>query len=89
MSDPGAGGTWRAIALVAVAAAGVAGTLVVGAAMGVGAGERSDLLVLLVPAGIVTRRGRARKVPAARARCGAIRRPSLPAAVTASPTSAC
>jgi signal transduction histidine kinase len=49
------GGIWPTIALVvAIAAAGVVGTLVVAAAMGVGAGERSDLLVLLVPAGIVT-----------------------------------
>ena len=48
-------GSGRTIALVvAVAAAGVIGTLLVAAAMGVGAGERSDLLVLLVPAGIVT-----------------------------------
>ncbi len=50
MNGPG-----RTIALVVtVAAAGVIGTLLVAAAMGVGAGERSDLLVLLVPAGIVT-----------------------------------
>ena len=48
-------GSGRTIVLVvAVAAAGVIGTLIVAAALGVGAGERSDLLVLLVPAGIVT-----------------------------------
>ena len=46
---------WTSIALVAtIAVAGVAGTLVVATAMGVGAGERSDLLLLLVPACIVT-----------------------------------
>jgi signal transduction histidine kinase len=49
------GGTWRTIGLVvAIATAGIAGTLVVAAAMGVEAGERTDLLALLVPAGIVT-----------------------------------
>jgi len=42
------------VLVVVVAAAGVIGTLIVAAALGVGAGERSDLLVLLVPAGIVT-----------------------------------
>jgi signal transduction histidine kinase len=48
-------GSGRTIALVvAVAAAGVIGTLLVATAMGVEAGERSDLLVLLVPAGMVT-----------------------------------
>jgi signal transduction histidine kinase len=45
----------RTLVLVAgVAAAGVVGTLVVAAAMGVGPTERSDLLVLLVPACVVT-----------------------------------
>jgi len=48
-------GSGRTLVLVvAVASAGVIGTLIVAAAMGVGAGERADLLVLLVPAGIVT-----------------------------------
>jgi signal transduction histidine kinase len=42
------------VLVAAVAAAGVAGTLLVAAGMGVDAGERSDLLILLVPAGIVT-----------------------------------
>lgn len=48
-------GSGRTLVLVvAVASSGVIGTLIVAAAMGVGAGERADLLVLLVPAGIVT-----------------------------------
>ena len=46
---------WTSIVLVAtIALAGIVGTLVVATAMGVGAEERSDLLLLLVPAGIVT-----------------------------------
>ncbi|HWC70712.1 MAG TPA: HAMP domain-containing sensor histidine kinase [Actinomycetota bacterium] len=52
---PARGGSWTTIALVVgIAAAGVVGTLIVAAAMGVGVGERGDLLVLLVPAGVVT-----------------------------------
>jgi len=51
----GDGGVWRTVVpVVGVAAAGVVGTVVVAAAMGVGEGERTDLLQLLVPAGIVT-----------------------------------
>ena len=49
------GGGKRTVALVVVvAAAGVVGTLIVAAALGVGEGERSDLLRLLVPAVVVT-----------------------------------
>ena len=42
------------VPVLGVAAAGVVGTVVVAAAMGVGEDERTDLLQLLVPAGIVT-----------------------------------
>lgn len=48
-------GGWRTVVpVLGVAAAGVVGTVVVAAAMGVGEDERTDLLQLLVPAGIVT-----------------------------------
>jgi signal transduction histidine kinase len=46
---------WRAVALiVAVLAAGALGTLVVGAALGMGTGELAHLLVLIVPAALAT-----------------------------------
>jgi signal transduction histidine kinase len=55
MSRSSPGGLWRTIVIVvAIATAGVIGTLGVAIAMGVGSAERADLLLLLLPAGLAT-----------------------------------
>jgi signal transduction histidine kinase len=55
MSRSSPGGLWRTIVIVvAIATAGVIGTLGVAIAMGVGSAERADMLLLLLPAGLAT-----------------------------------